>query len=403
MPSVPGALFVRPPTVPTDRASLKAPISPRVTALALVAILALAFVAPLLSRSSSVRFLTFADGEEWLRYLAAIVPAALIVNHALFLLLIRAKQLPGVKSRSHVKGEPLLVPTQALQDVHFSKVSILARYGIPGLMTVVVCSTAIDALIHPATYCAWLTSAASLRGARAGFAGAYIYSLLLLSQRTFRRDVTSGIALWCASLYLLGPAVGGSLAFLWPGDAGVTDGWTRDVAYFAAGMAPRQFAGFAQQAARRLMAGQSEKPASRTVALAQISGITPEIEDRLAEEGIADATALAMADPIVLLRATSFDRRQIASWMDEALLIVSLPDSWQKLQTIGVPGAIDLAWHWDKDEQLEKLSAGIGMDRVLLKSLARRLYEDAQVRILWTLYQMDSEAEFDPCSEGLEA
>jgi hypothetical protein len=43
------------------------------------------------------------------------------------------------------------------------------------------------------------------------------------------------------------------------------------------------------------------------------------------------------------------------------------------------------------------------MDRVLLKSLARRLYEDAQVRILWTLYQMDSEAEFDPCSEGLEA
>jgi hypothetical protein len=45
--------------------------------------------------------------------------------------------------------------------------------------------------------------------------------------------------------------------------------------------------------------------------LTLVRGITPEIEERLAEEAILDAAALAMANPHRLLRNTPFHERQI--------------------------------------------------------------------------------------------
>src|SRR5205823_4660723 len=98
----------------------------------------------------------------------------------------------------------------------------------------------------------------------------------------------------------------------------------------------------------------------------------------------------------LLLRSTSYDRRMIASWMDEALLITNLPDTWQKLQNLGIPGAIDLAWCYQRHDTIRMLSEQTGMSEVLLASIVQRLFEDAQVRIVWTLYQVDSESEFDP-------
>jgi hypothetical protein len=49
--------------------------------------------------------------------------------------------------------------------------------------------------------------------------------------------------------------------------------------------------------------------------------------------------------------------RQIISWIDEAILVVTLPRSWQALEEEGVTGAIDLATYYDQafDTETEKL------------------------------------------------
>ena len=80
----------------------------------------------------------------------------------------------------------------------------------------------------------------------------------------------------------------------------------------------------------------------------RIHGITPEIEDRLSEEGITDAYALAMAEPMKLYRNTAFDQRQILSWIDEALLVVFFPDDWDDVRKADVSGVIDLATRFSR-------------------------------------------------------
>jgi hypothetical protein len=345
------------------------------------------------------------DGQTRLRWLLSLLPAAFIVNHALFLGLVRVRQIPGPGAKSLVGlDDPLLPSSGGSRDAYFGRASLLARYGVPAVMSILLCATALAALMRPADYwccLAWQQGtewANLLRGARAGFAGAYIYVMLMLTQRTFRRDVTGGIALWSAAMFVLGPAIAAIVALIWSGDsaAPASNQWTRDAIYFVAGMAPRQFAAIIQRNARKWVAPETNATPTRVVPLGTIAGITSEIEERLGEEGITDANTLAMADPLLLLRSTSYDRRMIASWMDEALLITNLPDTWQKLQNLGIPGAIDLAWCFERDETITMLAEQTGMPKVLLGSIVQRLFEDAQVRIVWTLYQVDSDSEFDP-------
>lgn len=344
------------------------------------------------------------SGEARLRWLVSLLPAILVANHGLFLFMVRSKQMPGPQSRSLGNSdEPILRSSQESRDVYFGARSLAPRYGIPAVLIVLLCSTALAALSRPDDYwCCrtWTEWPSVLRGARAGFAGAYLYTLLLLTGRTFRRDVTTGVATWCAAIYVVGPIISGTLALIWVGgQPAAGEQWSRDAVYFVAGMAPRQFAAIVQQAARRLVVANVAQAPTRVVPLGSVGGITPEIEERLSEEGITDVTTLAMADPILLLRSTSFDRRQIVSWIDEAILIITVPESWQKLENLGISGAIDLAWLSTRPDVVPLLATEIGMKAPLLQGVVERLYEDAQVRIVWTLYQVDSEAEFDPWND----
>jgi hypothetical protein len=79
--------------------------------------------------------------------------------------------------------------------------------------------------------------------------------------------------------------------------------------------------------------------------LTLIRGIPSAVEERLSEEGIFDVVSLAMADPAKTYRNTSYELRQILSWIDQALLIYYLPQNWQQLENEGITGAMDLAWH----------------------------------------------------------
>ena len=125
-----------------------------------------------------------------------------------------------------------------------------------------------------------------------------------------------------------------------------------------------------------------------------------------------------MASPNRLLRNTSYDARQILSWIDEALLVTTLPRNWQKLEDNGITGAIDLVWYHVNPApaapadpapivvppapphvpaapapgrpSLQTLATQTGIDVGILRDVVDRLFEDAQVQLVWVLYQKDS-------------
>lgn len=242
------------------------------------------------------------------------------------------------------------------------------------------------ALLDLRTFSSWLSIdpkagwAHSLHRAVAfGFVGSYLYVILLLTQRAFRRDVTTGVALWIATMFVAGPLMAGVFALFWSAPSGASSA-TVDVVYLVAGMLPRQFATLAQGFARRLLQPSAPSAPGRSIPLTTVRGINAEIEERLAEEGINDVATLAYADPYLLLRTTSFDRRQIVNWIDEAQLIMVFPEHWQTLEKNGFTGAMDVAWAHGHTT-LGELAAELKIPKSVLEETAQRLYEDAQIHI----------------------
>ncbi len=336
------------------------------------------------------------------RWLVALLPGSIIVNHMVYVMSSRRKQFREALGRM---DETELT---RLEDLYFGYGPMTVRYLLPAVLVTVLCSTAIAALTNPEVYIQWLyepravvTAASSevaaswpggwgaeaLRGAALGFLGAYVYLVLLLTDRARQRDITTGIALWAATMPVIGPLMGGVAALLLVSGAGLPDGssFTRDAVFFVAGMLPRQFATFVQAGVSKMF--QSGTPVTiRAVPLSTLRGVGPDVESRLEEEGIHDVSALAYASPHQLMRVTTYGPRQIVDWIDEALLVATVPSHWEPLEKAGVTGAMDLAWYQTQPDSIKDLAAEIKMAEPLLKAVITRLAQDAQVGDLYQLY-----------------
>ncbi len=224
-------------------------------------------------------------------------------------------------------------------------------------------------------------------------AGAYIYVLILLGRRNFQRDITPASVLWCCLTMAVGPMLALVLAYVWIGSSFNNLGPLNEKAiFFLAGLAPRHLTAFLLEILRRAMLAATGKPAlvTRLMPLQQVRGITREVEERLEEEGIFDVINLAMADPMRLLRNTSFDKFQILTWIDEALLIYTFPQHWQALENEGITGAMDMAWYIVCLHDTESLAVQVKLNPDGLKKIVQRLAEDAQVQLIWILYDLDN-------------
>ncbi len=261
-----------------------------------------------------------------------------------------------------------------------------------------------------------------LRGLRYGAAGAYVWVLLELTDRCFRRDMTPGSVLWCAVTLVVGPLLGAFLALvlkLEPSKDG-SSVWQYAIVLFFAGFAPRRIVEIASAAAQQMLRSTpNAAPNPNLIPLGTLRGMTPSIVERLGQEGIEDAYMLAFADPVRLLRNTAFDLRQIVAWMDQALLLVFCPRLVHGLGEAGVSGATDLAFYeiirrchdeakramsdparparpgeasaldgaWrDEPNPLAALAKGAQIEVDQLRDAAQRLYFDEQVRLVWVLY-----------------
>jgi hypothetical protein len=339
-----------------------------------------------------------------LRWLVALLPGSIIVNHMVYLMSSRRKQF------REALGTMDATKLSRLEDLYFGYFPMAIRYLLPAVLVTILCSTAIAALSNPEVYIQWLYErsttavapaassevaarwpvgwgAEALRGAALGFIGAYVYLLLLLTDRARQRDITTGIALWAATMPVLGPLMGGVGALLLISGAGLPEGssFTRDAVFFVAGMLPRQFATFVQAGVSKMFQS-GTAVAIRTLPLATLRGVGPDVESRLEEEGIHDVSALAYASPHQLMRLTTYAPRQIVDWIDEALLIATVPSHWELLEKSGVTGAMDLAWYQTQPDSIKSLADEIKMPELLLKGVVNRLAQDAQVGDLYQLY-----------------
>jgi hypothetical protein len=299
---------------------------------------------------------------------------------------------------------PVFAAARRNTERYFSPSTLAIRYGTPAV-TVALIGIVVYYLLFVASA---QNNDPNIAAAKLGVAGAYVYILLYLGQRNFRHDVTSGGAMWCAVLLAVGPVLAWAASHfshsdLQPGGAPGQLDTSSELLYFAAGMAPRHVASFVEEVIRRLWVSPTSMSTAtpRTIPITQVKGITIGIAERLAEEGILDVHALANADPLRLIRNTNFDKRQIISWIDEAILISVLPEHWAALEREGFTGAIDLAWLKSSPQALAALADRTKFDDVaILSGVIDRLSGDAQLRLIWVLYQwidqLDAQSELEP-------
>jgi hypothetical protein len=335
-------------------------------------------------------------------WLLALLPSLLVAYHAIYVACVKARNIPqrhetplsltGAKV-ARALG-PAIESMVGESEQYFGGSSLAIRFGVPALLNALVGLTVTYVLYDRQQSLAWL-HLPSVSGIIAGALGAYVYCVFHLGERNFQHDITSGCASWCAIQLALGPLLGTLIYYAWKPDVSSSGiPLTLEVASFLAGFAPRMVMRYADKAARRLF---TSAPAAETVSLMQVPGVTEAIEDRLNEEGLGDVNALAMVSPIRLLRNTPFDKRQVVDLIDRAFLMVTLPEHWRALRNAGIPGAIDLAWHSSQCseddpapvEALKKVAELVHLDSSVLADVADRLFEDAQVRLIWALYEID--------------
>jgi hypothetical protein len=351
---------------------------------------------------------TVANRWQWI---LGLLPTLLVGYQLFFLWLYHPRETePGVGPSLHSEtpqiSEQSYRRAQHSVASHFSLRTLFTRYGLPAVLLGITGVVLADIIVDPK----WFFSAMRftghadtlLQGVRLGAAGAYVYVLLELGRRTFRHDVTGAAAMWCWVTLVLGPVLAATVAFLWLGPKTDTAPlwWGTGVILFFTGFAPRRVIAAIEQAAVQLL--KIDTPVvlqNRMIPLSQIRGISPQIEERLGEEGITDVHSLAASEPVRLVRNTSFDMRQILSWVDEANLIITLPRSWNALEEEGITGAIDLAWYYDKIidpetvrvrqeplTEIRNLAAKAKIDVDSLIATIQRLSQDTQVQYIWALY-----------------
>lgn len=382
--------------------------------------------------------------DRW-AWMLGLLPTLLVAYQAFYLWLSKPEETESSNLPEDVRLKGARKRVGERIDSQFGSKTLFIRYGFPAALLGIIGIVVLNVLVKPGQFLSLLTlnqemiiridpdnARKILVGLRLGALGAYVYVLLELGRRTFRHDVTGASAMWCLVTLILGPVLAGTVSVLWrmntpsPTD---TNWWAGGVVLFFAGYAPRRVIAAIEQAAIQLLKiGGSSVAPTRQVPLSQIRGIGPQIEDRLSEEGIDDVNALASAEPIRLFRNTSFDLRQILTWIDEAILMVTLPRHWQALEEEGITGAIDLAWYrpiefrvatgmgtaevprdlppeivakrQSQNQAIDSLATKIKLDRDNLEATIERLYEDRQVQDIWALYNSFTEASGNGTGDG---
>jgi hypothetical protein len=322
--------------------------------------------------------------------LTALLPFLLVVYHAMNLWRDRITPPP---SESAKPGEQYALSPEGrvgtmIREQYGSR-AIVTRYILPAAVIPIVGIVEFMLVNHPP---AWLAPGSDLLMAfKYGLFGAYFFVFLELGRRSVRNDITPVSILWCLITLVIGPALAALIPSVFAGT--VTGNWNNRALWIVAGYTPRLiFKTLVQGIMKALQVESGVKQEERRIPLGRIIGIGSEEMERLAEEGITDAHALACVDPVRLMRDTRFDNWCILSWVNQALLINSIPqDIWQQLIKRGYLGATDVkilvgarSPHWrllrlDRNEAeavLKEIAEVTKENWTVVRDMLSRLVED---------------------------
>jgi len=228
------------------------------------------------------------------------------------------------------------------------------------------------------------------------FAGAYIWNFYDLIKRYRAVDLTPA-SFQFSWLRLLAGCVAGPLIAL-----GATEG-IRNIVAFGIGVLPVQtiLQYFGESATKRLGVSM-ERGWVAEPTLHHLQGMTKDSIERLAEEGIDSAQALAYADPMKLFLKTDKEWAVIIDLIDQALLFNYIGEKLLGLRPMGIRGCVELAVIGDRmkrglenkeqaeiDKQkslIETLSKKLEWSNPETDNLIRNLLEDGKVTLIWKLY-----------------
>lgn len=334
--------------------------------------------------------------ELWLP-MVALVPAFLIYQHGLWCrtqeLKFKAVSSDNKANRRGYDPRVIVETANKESERQYSLPTIAVDYFLPALLAAGAAGVVGFALSYIRNNRGSLGDVPEEQiyaGIVFGAIGAYMYVVINLGQRAFVRDITPGVAVWSAVHLFLGPILGGLVAAIWQPMV-EPSGYTHQVLYFFAGLAPREVVGIIQNAVRRSLTGaQAQQSPGKIIPLQNVRGITQAVADRLLEEGITDGYLLAMANPIRLFYKTPYDLPQILAWMDECLLLATLPDYADGLRKAGITGAIALVGLWHGKcaaipPAVETLAQKIGLDKGLLAEVIIQLAKNGQENRIWAL------------------
>lgn len=224
---------------------------------------------------------------------------------------------------------------------HYGWKAIVARYVLPAALIPIVGLVEFR-LIYDSQLLLGLSSVQRLVPFEYGLAGAYFFVFLEFGKRSVRNDITPVSILWCLITLTIGPALASLIPSVFEGT--LQGSWNDRALWIFAGYSPRLvFRTLSHGVVKSLHVETGVIQEERKIPLGRICGIGPEEMERLAEEGIKDAHALACVEPVRLMRDTRFDNWSILSWLDQALLLSSIPENiWRELLKQGYWGATDV-------------------------------------------------------------
>jgi len=349
------------------------------------------------------------------RWNLAAFPSIIVLAHGFALFRLRRLDVSDAPDT----GDTALAQVRRSVSRDFGAISLIVRYGMPAFFISWIGLGMTNALLrelHPPPGHApdgWPVSAAIAAGY--GLAGSYAFVVMYLGYRSFRYDITPGAAMWCAVTLAVGPLIAGVLGMFWPPihTLQTTNGsqMFRVATLFMAGFSPRYGIAIIEEIARSGWKNvhRAETESRRTQAITQLPGITPNIAERLAEEGLTSVEGVAGADPVRLLRSTSYDKSLIVDWVDTAMLMQALPKDWEKLQAVGLSKATELAALAPTQlaqpaapdsprlpvDRLAVLAESATVQSTVLETKAEMFAVDPNVRMLKLVRQLRFESETD--------
>ncbi len=114
-------------------------------------------------------------------------------------------------NKDRASSEPYLRKAQEVVDRQFSFGRIALDYFFPAVFAAFAGLIPAYVLVHPTLMEQYFDTEIAT-GVLLGTFGAYVYVLMMPGDRTFQRDITTGIATWSGVQLILGPVLGGVIA-----------------------------------------------------------------------------------------------------------------------------------------------------------------------------------------------